>query len=613
MKELSTNIKTAAFTGLILGLIFGTIDVIARIIDFSFEWFELYQTFLIDLVVLIIIFIILGILVKTIKKILRLNISRESIFNFYASTSIAVILLFYAEIIITKLIIYPDVPFDLLKTNRNFYVISLIIALTVGIIYIILLTKGMNTFKRIFLINKEKIKKLIKNYVFIVVIFIISSFVLDLYILNYTPKVTSNIDLEVYPNILVIVMDTVRADHLSVYNYTINTTPHLKKLSENSVVFENAISSSSWTLPSHSSMFTGRDPSKHNANKLNQLLSKKEATIAEILNKKGYNTAGFVGGLYIKSKYGFGQGFKTYDDRLDFSSYLHTFNKLSIRYVMSAVSLRFETFIFNRDDERTAEETNKRIFKWLDKNKERPFFMFINYFDAHHPYNRGQEFKENITKEAITHDIKNEEIIKYDTEIFYLDKQIGELMKKLEELGIKENTIIFITADHGEEFGEHGGVYHGRTLYEEVIHVPFIVYYPKEFNPRRVEKRIGTINIFPTILDILRIKIPEDIDSVSLLPLIKNEGEYNREYVFSELEVDRYESVHNVIINQKAVSYGNDWKLIEINPERGRYISGLFDLRSDPQEKENLYNSNPERRIFLQELIQTISKFFNSS
>ena len=607
---LSNNIKLAVFTGLISGLIVGTIDVISRIIEFSFEWFELYQTFLIDLLVLIFIFSMLGFFVQLIKKYLILNISKESISIFYISTAIAVLLLFYTEIVINKLILYPSVPFDLLKTNKNFYFISVIIALIVGIVYVILLIKGKRVLKKIFLINKEKIKKIIKNYVFIVIIFIVSSLILDLYILNYTPKITSNVDLEGYPNILLIIMDTVRADHLSVYNYSIDTTPNLKKLAENSVVFENAISPSSWTLPSHSSVFTGRDSSKHNANKLNQLLSKKEITIAEILNEKGYNTAGFVGGLYIKSKYGFGQGFKTYDDRLDFFSYLHTFNKLSVRYIISAISIKFETFIFNRDNERTAEETNKRIFKWLDKNKEQPFFMFINYFDAHHPYNRGQEFKEQIDSNAKNID---EEIIKYDIEIFYLDRQIGELLKKLDELGIKNNTIIIVTADHGEEFGEHGGVYHGRTLYEEVIHVPLIIYYPKEFSPKIIEKRIGIINIFSTILDILKMRIPENIDSISLLPLIKNEGEYNGEYVLSELEIDKYESIYNIIIDQKAVSYGNYWKLIEVNPERGRYVSGFFNLESDPQEKENLYGNYSEEKEFLKEFLQTRFKFFNSS
>jgi len=611
VKKLSANIKIVAFTGLILGLIFGTIDVIARTIDFSFEWFELYQTFLVDLIVLIITFTILGVIIQIIKKALKLDIKKENISIFYISTAIAAFLLFYSEIVIIKLILYPRVPFDILRTDKNFYFISLIIVLIVGMTYIILLIKGKRIFKRIFLIDKEKVKRLIKNYVFIVIVFLISSLLLDLYILNHTPNITSSANLEGYPNILFIVMDTVRADHLSIYNYSIDTTPNLRKLAESSVVFENAISPSSWTLPSHSSMFTGRDSSKHNANKLNQLLSKKEVTIAEILNEKGYNTAGFVGGLYIKSKYGFGQGFKTYDDRLDFFSYLHTFNKLSMRYIISAISLKFETSIFNRDDERTAEETNKKIFKWLDKNKEQPFFMFVNYFDAHHPYNIGQDLKKEIYYN-IKNINSNEEIIKYDTEIFYLDRQIEELLKKLEELEIKNNTIIIITADHGEEFGEHGGVYHGRTLYEEVIHVPLIVYYPKDFNPKMIEKKVGTIDIFPTILDILKMKIPENIDSVSLLPLIKNEGKYNREYVLSELEVDKYESIYEIIINQKAISY-EYWKLIEINPEKGRYVSGLFNLKSDPQEKENLYNTNLKKRGFLREFLQTKFKPFNFS
>jgi len=114
-------------------------------------------------------------------------------------------------------------------------------------------------------------------------------------------------------------------------------------------------------------------------------------------------------------------------------------------------------------------------------------------------------------------------------------------------------------------------------------------------------------------LDILKMRIPENIDSISLLPLIKNEGEYNGEYVLSELEIDKYESIYNIIIDQKAVSYGNYWKLIEVNPERGRYVSGFFNLESDPQEKENLYGNYSEEKEFLKEFLQTRFKFFNSS
>ena len=606
---LSNNIKLAVFAGLITGLIVGTIDIIVRIIKLSFEWFELYQTLLINLIAFTIIFGIIGIFIQLIKKILKFKVNKEKLSIFYISTSIATLLLFYTEIITIKIILFPYTQFYILKTNKTFYFISIIIIIIVLIIYINFWIKGKKIFNKIFF-DKEKIKKLIKDYLFIIIIFIILSFLLDLFLLNYTPKINSDINLEGYPNVLLIVIDTVRADHLPVYNYPINTAPNIKKLAENSVVFENAISPSSWTLPSHSSIFTGKYSSNNGVTKSHQLLDKKEITLAEILEEKGYNTAGFVGATYTKAIYGLGQGFATYDDRIDFFTYANSFNKLSIRYIISAVSLKFERYIFQYDTDRDSKEINKKVFKWLDKNKNQPFFMFINYFDAHSPYNLGQEFREQISNEIKQKNVKgyNNESLYYDAEIIYLDRHIGELLKKLEDLKIKNNTIIIITADHGEEFGEHEGYYHGYTLYEEVIHVPFIIYYPKEFNSQKIEKRVSIIDIFSTVLDLLKIKNVKNIDSTSLLPLIKNESSYNEKYVISEL-IQRSNIYHDET-NQRAILF-EDWKLIEVNPERGRYISGLFNLKSDPYEKENLYNINLKKRKFLEEPLNKITSKFN--
>ena len=166
-----------------------------------------------------------------------------------------------------------------------------------------------------------------------------------------------------------------------------------------------------------------------------------------------------------------------------------------------------------------------------------------------------------------------------------------ELLRRLDELGIRDNTIIIITADHAEEFYEHGYFRHGRTLYQEGIHVPLIIYYPKKLEPKRVEETVSTIDIFPTILDILKLDTPEDIDGVSLLPLMTDEGSYEREFVKSE-----FFGFGGQEIKQQTAIFHGDWKLLEVEPETETIPSGLYNLRTDPKEKKNLYNVFPERR-----------------
>jgi len=241
--------------------------------------------------------------------------------------------------------------------------------------------------------------------------------------------------------------------------------------------------------------------------------------------------------------------------------------------------------------------------------------MYIHYYDLHRPYNRGVEFKKQFTNETIDYneveraihmerygnvseDLVRYMVAIYDTEIFYNDYRLGKLFEKLDELGIKNNTIIILSADHGEEFYEHGGFEHGGSLYEETIRVPLIIYYPKEFKAQRIERRVGTVDIFATILDVLKIEVPENIDSVSLLPLIKNETGYDREYLMSELLMKQ--------IELRAVSHG-DWKLIEPSLMDKTFPPSLFNLKNDPEERENLYDSEVEKRRFLQEYINNYS------
>jgi len=608
MKTLD-HIKLAGFTGLVVGILFGTIDIIARIIRLWFEWFEFYQTLLIHSVLFTLGFVIISLFIELFRKVIKSNITKKTLSVFYVASALSLILLFYGEIFVNYYL-PSNIPFS--DMSPLFYILAVIFV--VGLIYILLLTKGKRLVLRIISFYKKKdIKKFIKNYIFILILFIIISFFIDLYSLTNIPYSVVGEELEGYPNILLITLDSLRPDHISFYNYPLNTTPNIDNLAKDSVVFENAISSGSWTLPAMSSIFIGKYPSRHNATYRYQKLGDKEITLAEILRERGYNTAGFIGCPYTKTKFGVSQGFKTYKDRLDFFEYHLTFDRFDIRNMIYFLSPNLHKFIFNADGEITVEEINKDVFKWLDKNKnQQPLFLFLMYFDAHDPYNLGTEFREEFTNETrdyneVNRVLQNENRYEnvsagtvryvtalYDTEIFYLDYHLEKLFNKLDELGLKNNTIIIITADHAEEFNEHGSFIHGLTLYDEVIHVPLIIYYPKEFKAQKIEKRIGTIDIFSTILDTLQIDIPDNIDSVSLLPLIKKDTEYKGKYVFSE--------IYRRDIKQQAISVG-DWKLIEVHPEIETIPSSLFNLRNDPKEQKNLYNTHIEKRKLLQKYI----------
>ncbi|MBI3034772.1 sulfatase [Candidatus Woesearchaeota archaeon] len=575
------NVKLALFSGMIIGSLHGTIDVLIRIMARSFEWFELYQTLLMSLIIFILIFLIVSILIELLR-VFGIKIIKKAVSVFYFSTAVAILLLFYVSIFVNNFLL-SNFGF---WNNLEFNLITIIIVI---IIYIFLLSNGNLIFNFMLLIN-NKAKNLIRNYIFLVTFFIISSSLIDLYTLNHVISFKSNIQSEVYPNVVILLVDALRPDHL-LY------APNINKLASNSVMFDNAISSSSLSLLSQSSIFTGRYPSHHGAVLKRQILNQKELTLAEILKENGYNTAGFIGGVYTKAKYGMGQGFITYKDRLDFFEYVHTFDKFSLRAVL-VTFFPISKSLLRQDGESKAEDVNKQVFRWLENNKEHPFFMFVDYIDPHTPYGTEEEFKKNYPNNIIN-------LIKlYDTEISYVDHNLGKLLDKLEELGIKNNTIIIILADHGEEFYEHGYLGHGNTLYQEAIHVPLIISYQKELKAQKIQKRVETIDILPTILDLIRIEAPQNIDGISLFPMMKNEGNYTKEYALSELYgragIDETEE-------QIAILYEN-WKLITVKPDIEKIPSGLYNLKTDPKEQINLYDVYTEKRDFLRKYIINIKR-----
>ncbi|HNT33897.1 MAG TPA: sulfatase, partial [bacterium] len=264
-------------------------------------------------------------------------------------------------------------------------------------------------------------------------------------------------------NIILISWDTVRADHMSIYGYDRNTTPYLCSAVDDWVVFQNAISPGSWTLPVHASVFTGLNASTHGVTMPNNRLLPGQPTIGHYLRSTGLFTGGLVRNVLVSQAYGFDDGFCEYSHLRQFS----------------------------------AEEISESASSWIDKHSDLPFFLFLHYFDAHFPYSPPAQydlfgdpeyagdidgdarFQDFIDGKKTAEDISAEDLAEvvslYDGEILRLDAALQALVQRLMDLSLLDDTMIVLFSDHGEEFAEHGGFAHGPKLHEEVIRVPLLV------------------------------------------------------------------------------------------------------------------------------------------
>lgn len=333
-----------------------------------------------------------------------------------------------------------------------------------------------------------------------------------------TMKVKAN-NLSVHrgPNIVLITMDTVRADHLSAYGYRRDTTPNLARIAEHGVLFENAISASSWTLPSLSSIYTGLLPHQSGANAFRPL-NPGWKTIASVLRDHGYHTAGFNANYYYgESGWGLGRGFRTYDD--DRTTLLYNLSRTLVgRTVVQPVFQNIDRYdaFFRRD----AADLNQDIFRWLHNKPSGPYYLCINYFDVHSPYLAPAPYSHRFgrlsnavvrrwsskggfrPKHPLPAADRAALIDGYDNSLAYLDAQIGRLVQYLDSSTAGKNTIIIITADHGEAFGEHGSYQHGNDLHREEIHVPLIVYGKGIPSGKRIEAPVAVRQLFATVIDL---------------------------------------------------------------------------------------------------------------
>ncbi len=401
------------------------------------------------------------------------------------------------------------------------------------------------------------------------------------------------------PNVVLVVIDTLRADHVGAYGYAHPTTPNIDRLAERSVVFETAISQAPWTAPAIASLITGLYPSVHGLDggirwgeaespdgrvlpfAVQKTLPHRQQTLAELFRDAGYSTAAFVSNLYVNAIFGFAQGFDHFDDSHD------------------------DYLLETGETKRRAEVTNSRVFEWLRSGVDEPFFLLVHYNDPHWPYEppppygasfiAGYDgpFTPTTTREVVvTHremppPISDRDLAYivglYDGEIQYVDAHLGRLLDAVNELPMDRELVTVVTADHGEEFLDHGAFNHGYTLYEEQTLVPLLISEPSRFAPRRVGQQVRLIDTAPTLLGIAGI---ETLGSVfqgrSLVPLMDG-SRIDNLAAFSEAT---NVGGHSAIRSAEAL------KLIHSLTDP-QWL--LFDLESDPGEQRDLSGQHPSR------------------
>lgn len=320
------------------------------------------------------------------------------------------------------------------------------------------------------------------------------------------------------PNVLLIVLDTVRAADLSLYGYERPTTPNLERFARRGVRFDRAIAPSPWTLPTHATLFTGRWGHEHGAD-WGVPLDGTFTTLAEFLSAQGYRTGGFVGNhVYASWETGLGRGFSRYEAyEISLEEWLRS--SILIEAVRSR-SFSRRTVRLPRDYQMAA-DVSSSFLEWQEKDP-RPFFAFLNYYDAHMPYDPPEPFKSRFGAErseravqAITRwhaefepALSEEEAqaakAAYDACIAFLDAELGSLFDELERRGILDETLVIVTSDHGEEFGEHGVFEHANSLYLPALHVPLVMVYEGGLSPGRIiEHSVSLRDVPATIVALL--------------------------------------------------------------------------------------------------------------
>jgi arylsulfatase A-like enzyme len=393
------------------------------------------------------------------------------------------------------------------------------------------------------------------------------------------------------PNIVLILVDTLRADHLPFYGYDLDTAPFLSELAARSVVFERAYSSSSYTAPAAASLFSSLYPEHHGVVVGRRLYKKLQKeidpqiilnripeeveTLGEMMKKAGYRTYAVSDNYNVSEKMGFAQG--------------------------------FDRFVSDDDFYKGAEHINGVLSEWADEIREGgSYFLYIHYMEPHVPYHKREPWFESFSSRLSDHTSgaygaehlkkypgTRKQLMQYDSEISYVDEKIKEMFRLF---GWDRNTLLIFVSDHGEEFREHGGVRHGRTLFDEVLRIPLFIHDATgRLRPGRVETLVSILDILPTLGEYLGLGPDGRHQGVRLLPLIEGRPEngrpdralYAHREAYPKLQTrGKLKERHHI---SRAVLWDR-WKLVVDS----QCSSKLFDLLEDPAERKSLIDTEEE-------------------
>jgi arylsulfatase A-like enzyme/Tfp pilus assembly protein PilF len=366
-------------------------------------------------------------------------------------------------------------------------------------------------------------------------------------------------------NVVVITLDTTRADRLGCYGFAGVETPHIDGLAADGVLFEHSTATVPLTFPSHSSIFTGLIPPHHGVRDNGGFfLDDAKVTLAERLRDAGYATGAFVGAWVLESKWGLAQGFDEYSDRFDLSKYkvvsLGTVQKPGDEVVDSAIA-------------------------WLEETKAKKFFAWIHLYDPHTPYEPPEPFASRYRGQP------------YVGEIAYTDKVVGRLLGWLRENGLLDRTLVVLTGDHGESVGDHGESTHAYFIYDATTHVPLIVRTPWGLRGRRALQTSG-VDIMPTVLDLVGLAPQEGLDGKSLARALFDPDASLDHLAYSETYYPRYH-------------FG--WQHLRgVRSRRYKYIEApqpeLYDLAQDPGETKNIHKAYSERAEEMRLLMEAMAR-----
>lgn len=360
-------------------------------------------------------------------------------------------------------------------------------------------------------------------------------------------------------NVLLITLDTTRADHLSCYAPGHAQTPHLDALAARGVRFTQATVQVPLTIPSHACILTGAYPPVNGLRDMDGfVLAQSHPTLATLAQAAGYATAAVVGSRVLARHFGLAHGFDTYDDAMG--------------------AQNADAGLPGEFAERRASAVTDHALAWLQQNGQRRFFLWTHYYDAHAPYDPPEPYKREYAADP------------YDGAIAYTDEQVGRLLDGLGHLGLAARTLVIVIGDHGESLGEHGEATHGIFLYDATLHVPLIVAGPDVPAGKVIDEQVRSIDILPTVVEFLRIASSPEAQGVSLWPLIQRGTPVRSNYSYAETIYPRTSMGWSELRSMRT----GKWKLVLApHPE-------LYDLESDPHELHNVIANHPAEADHLQ-------------